>query len=458
MSRKHTQASKKALGTKLGPRLALVRLLGVAAFGLSAYLLWGSWASDHPPGCGPDSGCESVMHSRWASWFGVPVSLPALVLYGSVLTATVGFHQASRTGLQRNSPFLSFSGVILIGAAAWFVGLQLFVIKAICPFCMAAHACGLLVGLLLLTMPSHAETQRPSTGFRGLISAVWDAVRTRSALAGLVAVLVLVGGQVVYRPKTYEVQPLDAGTVGPTALVTSNSAEPTPPPPGVAQSTATAGQAAEVPKKRLLQLHGDLFKLDLNDVPLIGTPDAPCVMVNLFDYSCPLCRRQHPLLLEAQRSLSNRLAIACLPVPLEPTCNPLVKRHMPDHTNACIYARLGLAVWRADRAKFPAFDEWMFAGHRPPSPAEATKRAAQLVGTNVLAARLKDPWIKQAFERNFRLYHTNYLRYQKGRIPQLIIGTNIISGVLRSTNDLYRLLEDQFDLTPPPAVQGSSRD
>jgi uncharacterized membrane protein len=40
------------------------------------------------PGCGPESSCDQVLSSQWASWLGVPITLPGLVLYGVFLLNT----------------------------------------------------------------------------------------------------------------------------------------------------------------------------------------------------------------------------------------------------------------------------------------------------------------------------------------------------------------------------------
>jgi hypothetical protein len=83
--------------------------------------------------------------------------------------------------------------------------------------------------------------------------------------------------------------------------------------------------------KRVLELHGDLFQLDLNEVPLMGPVDAPAWIVHLFDYSCPHCRALTPDLVRACRELSNQLAVASLPMPLATNCNPLLKESIPAH-------------------------------------------------------------------------------------------------------------------------------
>ena len=166
--------------------LRVVQLLSALAFGLSAYLLWGSLTGQRLLGCGLESGCGAVTSSRWAYIFRVPVSLPALMLYAAVLSATVLIKRVSRPARQRAiQGFLVGAAAALLGAAIWFIALQVFVIGSICPFCMAAHACGVCVGLILLVR-ARAKTRSEGGG---------AGVRNSSAgfaLAGLAAVRVTV--------------------------------------------------------------------------------------------------------------------------------------------------------------------------------------------------------------------------------------------------------------------------
>jgi len=78
--------------------------------------------------------------------------------------------------------------------------------------------------------------------------------------------------------------------------------------------------------------------------------------------------------------------------------------------------------------------------------------AMRLVGSNTFLDALNDPWIKQHLEVNIRLYETNYVRYRKSILPELMIGTNIVSGVFRNVRDMYRVLTNQFELELPPAA------
>src|SRR5512136_488987 len=109
-------------------------LLAVAIIG-AGYLAWVSIHNGPVAGCGPESGCNKVLQSRWAYWLDVPVSLPALLVYLALLGATVLLQKRPAPDDERGSwaAIIALS-IIVAGAALWFVGLQVFVIKAFCKF------------------------------------------------------------------------------------------------------------------------------------------------------------------------------------------------------------------------------------------------------------------------------------------------------------------------------------
>ncbi len=418
---------------------ALVVVLGVVAGGLSAYLLTGSLLGRGVLGCGPASGCDAVLNSRWAYWLGIPVSLGAVATYLFVLGAMLRMRSRLRGGgAVWIWPALRVVSWLILGAALWFVGLQVAVIGAFCPYCMTAHMCGAIMALIILCRGGAGERGEGMPTPR--LGETRGGRRGAELLLAILGIVILIGGQLAYEPKTYRV----AETGG---AVVRKEAESRP---AVAQS---AGNPVAALPRRTLSLYDGLFELDLRQVPLFGSPDAPHVIVSIFDYTCRHCRAIHAPLLEAQRRFSNELAIVSLPMPLDPECNRLLKRPIAEHTNACAYARLGLAVWRVAPEKLRAFDDWIFTPTRPVPPEVAARYAMELTRTNVAAQAAQDDWVHQQLELNIRLYETNHFRFRRDTLPQLLIGSNIISGTFREA-DLYRMLASSFGLvvlTNPPS-------
>jgi len=200
----------------------------------------------------------------------------------------------------------------------------------------------------------------------------------------------------------------------------------------------------------MLQLHGDAFNLDLTDVPVLGSLDAEKVMVSMFDYTCEHCRHLHVPIMTAQRYFSNRLAVVSLPMPLDAKCNPWIKQTYAKHENACALARLALAVWRADRKRFPEYDEWVMTSEDALKPELARERALELVGLIALERSMGDPWIDQTLQTSMSLYRTNWLVSKRSSMPMMVIGTNIITGALRNPNEIFKLLDEGLGLKRAP--------
>jgi uncharacterized membrane protein len=125
-----------APSAKAGKERTLRVVLGVlAAAGLliSAYLTWVHFARVAPVCVGGSGGCETVQSSRYAAILGVPVSVLGLVGYAGLL-----FSALLRGGLGVYLGFL----IALVGTlfSAYLTYLEVFVIHAICQWCVASAA------------------------------------------------------------------------------------------------------------------------------------------------------------------------------------------------------------------------------------------------------------------------------------------------------------------------------
>jgi len=406
-----------------------VRGLVAAAAAVSIYLLSVSWSGGAIAGCGPESSCHKVLTSRWAFWFGVPVSLPALLAYGGILLGTFGVATNASVARRKAARALLSVLAITVGVSAlWFVGLQVFVLRDVCPYCMAAHGCGLVAAAIVLFKTSDAlPSKKIPPRDRQPQASTW-----RHVAVGLGCVAVLIGGQVMHKPKTGAITQLPNRGVATTTGLPTN---------GTSNKTAAAPASP-----RTISLHDGQFELNLGELPLIGSSNAPHAIVSLFDYTCHHCREMHEMLLQAHAVFSNQLAIVCLPMPLDANCNPEVKRTPDAHLNACEYARLGLAVWRADRTAFSRFDSWLFAHPTVPSLLQTRQHAEQLVGVDLLQRALVDEWVNRQIERDVVLYQMNIRKTRNNIMPQLLVGSRIGFGSLSSVEDLFRLLESEFGL------------
>lgn len=427
-----------------------VRGLLLAALGIAGYLGWHAWAGTAPVGCGPASGCDRVLNSRWAWWFGVPVSLLAAGAYSAMLWASFN-RQGSPSGKQGGRRVwglvLVAGAVAVLLMAVWFVGLQVLVLRAFCRYCLAAHLCGGVASALVLWVAVRPEREAgPGPQGRGRAEPGWGGAGQLGLglWAGVVAAGVVVLGQLVHQPKSFLLTSLPRQT---NAVPSGPVTEPTSP-ERVGPALVAAQSAGAAQPVRLFSFYEGRFTVNLHEVPVIGSPTNPQVVVSLFDYTCQHCQAMHRVLVEAHRRYSNQLVIVSLPMPLDPQCNPWVVRAPPEHTNACAYARLSLAVWRADRTKHREFDDWMFAEASPPPLAQAVAKASALVGAAAVAQAQQDPWIEQQLKLAFAVYGLAY-QANRGELPQVIVGTNVALGSFPK-EEFFALLERNLGLKAGP--------
>ena len=382
-------------------RLLPIRCLLLVALGVSIYLAYVGFTGSAVAGCGPDSGCDKVLQSRWSRWFGVPVSAFSVLVYGALLATSFRFGKKVEPATQRTTwrIILPLAALVVL-AVIYFAALQFFIIKQTCPLCMTVHVAGLMAAVLILTQaPIRQTPEKPWQAEKQVF--VPPRVAAALAVVALAAFAVFAGGQALHKAKSYSFQTYD-GT----------------------------------------------FQFDLNDVPLIGSPAVTNAIVSLFDYTCHHCRTMHWHLSEAFPKFSNQLSIISLPNPLDGRCNSNVRQTPRPHQQACDYARLGLAVWRANRKVHHEFDDWMFKPEHPPALTEAEQYAAKLVGSNQLSRALQDPWVETTLQRGISIYSTNYLHKRNGNMPQLIIGTNLMGGTFANTAQLSQMLEQHLGAKP----------
>ncbi len=130
------------------PAIWAVRILGFVALVLSAYL---SLVRFKPVGCGLGSDCHYAFQSTWAKIMGIPVGLFAVPVYLGILLCT-GFINIGLADSTRRKAWSMMSALAMLAGAAgiWFVVVQAFLLRAICPHCLAVDICGIVVALLVI--------------------------------------------------------------------------------------------------------------------------------------------------------------------------------------------------------------------------------------------------------------------------------------------------------------------
>jgi uncharacterized membrane protein len=130
-------------------------LVALAGAGIAGYLTWAHY-SDTAVVCLRGGGCETVQQSSYSEIVGIPVAVLGLVAYATVLVLLVWDSPAARLG----AATIALVGLLF---SIYLLLLQLFVIDAICVWCVAndvvvAPALAVLTGLRLRATPAEAST------------------------------------------------------------------------------------------------------------------------------------------------------------------------------------------------------------------------------------------------------------------------------------------------------------
>ena len=114
---------------RLGAAITVLALvgLGIAAYLLTVRLLGGA------PACGPIQGCDTVAASEYATVLGVPVALFGVGFSAVLLGASVVWWRRAEKRALYVAYGLGLAGVF---AVAYLTYLELFVIEAICIWCV----------------------------------------------------------------------------------------------------------------------------------------------------------------------------------------------------------------------------------------------------------------------------------------------------------------------------------
>ena len=134
-----------------GLRIAL-GVVAVAGLGVAGYLT-AVRASGEDPACVIGGGCHTVQNSEYSELAGIPVAVLGLLAYAALLAAALLPGPLGRTlGL--------FTAVVGVGFSAYLTYLELFVIDAICAWCVASAI--LIVIALVVTILRARAGERPS--------------------------------------------------------------------------------------------------------------------------------------------------------------------------------------------------------------------------------------------------------------------------------------------------------
>lgn len=424
----------------VGNWIHIVRVLLFSAAIITAYLSLAALSqAETIPGCGPDSGCDKVLNSKWAKWLKIPVSLPGLGLYAFFFVSTFGIKGGNREKAKRSLNTLTLCAVGVLAAAIWFVGIQAVAIKSFCTYCCTAHALASIAAILFLTQ---------ATSVADKLSVRLNLGGAGAAAAGLVA-LIAAGQVLMPADDHWAKQMADKQTNKVTQVAQTNAPPPvvktnTPPVPAVVTNTPPAPKPAAAD---LFPIPRSGISLDISKLSVIGKRDAPNRFVLMFDYTCHLCRKLHGFVRQVMPNHKDTLACFLVPMPLDAECNKQFKSTSPSHVNACEYAKICLAVQQVAPEKYDAFDQWLFSEHETAKPLELVRNHAEkLVGKEALGQALFSATLQTQLQRNIEIYELNFKNWNSSNMPQTFIKNQVIFGPPPTAKILEDHLKKEFDL------------
>ncbi len=337
-----------------------------------------------------------VLSSKWAMVMGIPVSLPAVILYLVTLALSL-------TGVSgRSGTALRFCGSLILMAAAYFMVIQAFWIGNLCAQCTSIHSFAAL-GVILI--------------FRGKNSTLL-ALRPyglRHALPLLIAA-VCVGGLAT-------VQSLDLGG------------------DRVRQARVLAEDGGEFPKSLLVSpfvletgvvgvsLDGGTLPIYGAEVPEISlgasATQRSLQVVLLNDWTCPHCVELHARL---HRIYHSPELVSMPPVSLR-----LLPAFFDQKAEAAHRAMLSVHFGTGNPAAFPTMAEEIATGNLSPDPASIRARLAQIDPGTASRWETLPGILESSVSRAFSLadaqMRRNISHLKVSTLPQLTVFDAVLAGL-----------------------------
>lgn len=305
-------------------------------------------------GEGAQSGCDTVLHSRYSEIRGMPLAAVGLFFVLSVGSLLMLSLLAGPESHDAAAALALLAFVVALAADIVLLGVQVVAIRAFCRLCLLTYALNALALVLLLparrdgAVVGEAVTKPDGR----LVFAGW--VLTSLALAvGVYAVEKALDSREKVRTATL----LGVAPAPVPAFV------PRPVEPGSeAQGYQEAARVATEQARRLQEILDDpkkleqyfaqkaarefdaspVFPLKLDGVPSKGAPQGPIKVVEYSDFLCPFCRSIAGAFANYLPQTANRVTLYYKNYPLDALCNPNVKQTI--HEGACWLAMGGLCA------------------------------------------------------------------------------------------------------------------
>lgn len=491
----------------------MLRLLALVAIGLSGYLVAVSLQQVQSLGCSFASfDCDAVLATQWSKVLGVPVAFLGVGCYLGIFLASWLAESSNPPTARWGIGLMALLTTSALVAGIWFTVLQFAKLGSLCLWCLGVHLCGLLVAIVLALaigfarrraprLANHAQGVLVPQTSKGTRSSYTGAMPSFVQLLlpislGMLGAGAMIGGQLLLPEASYEITQADAlagefdltspakniasdeqahvvnrATSNDSVLGSSileNPALENPATDGSDEWLEDDKPAADKPvatmagvplakppkekRSRMVELLNGRLKLDIYQQAYIGSPEAPHVVVELFDYTCEHCRKLNENFRRLDRRYGDQVVVIAMPVPLEKRCNPRVPKARPQNRGSCKLTALALCAATVAPAKFGDFHDWLLKEKKRSRRYEAALLLGyKRFGRDNIRDNIKSPEIAKRIRMHINLYanlSSSWQEEKKFGLPVLIAGDKIASGIFDAKSELYEFLETGLGVEP----------
>jgi protein-disulfide isomerase/uncharacterized membrane protein len=340
-------------------------------------------------GEGGQSGCETVLRSRYSEIRGMPLAAVGLLFVLSIGSLLVLSLLAGPESHDAAAALALLAFVLALAADVVLLGVQVVAIRAFCRLCLLTYALNALALVILLparrdgAVVGEAVTKRDGR----LVFAGW-ALTTLALAVAVYAVEKALDS----RERVRNASILGAPPSAPLPAFVARPVEPGSDAQRYQEEARVATEQArrlqeilDDPKK-LEQYFGQkaarefdaspVFPLKLAGVPTKGAPQGPIKVVEFSDFLCPFCRNIAGAFASYLPQTANRVTLYFKNYPLDASCNPNMKQ--TTHEGACGLA-LG-ALCAQEQGRFWPYHDRVFSSQLDKPQARDVVRLASEAG------------------------------------------------------------------------------
>jgi thiol-disulfide isomerase/thioredoxin len=216
-------------------------------------------------------------------------------------------------------------------------------------------------------------------------------------------------------------------------------------------SEKSASDPSEPTKKRLVKFLGGKLTLDVYQHPVIGSPEAPHIVIEMVSYDCPHCRKMFPIMEHALERYGDQVALLIMVEPLDKDCNKLVTDPAASHPGACATAKLSMGVARVNPGSFANFHDFLMSTKdKPPAMNAVLTQAYVLADRDRLRKLTQGDELTKQLEGYIDLFDA--LQKRSGRkdfgLPVQILGDHVMNGSVEKEEDVFKAWEEHLGVKP----------